>query len=212
MKDAPEDILKSLAGSYVLAGKDGQYQVAVEGKALILEADGQKAFSFLHSVEAVPPGRFDRLNMLMDKIIAANRAGNFEPQFEAYGGRVPLDRLRERWGEITGMIEGRNGRILRHEILGTARTTERDETVVRFICEKGAAERTYVWAADQEAKLLGMSMRGLPIRLRFVPVGGTDFASWDGGLRPSKPLRFEAGADGRMILKLGAEGLIAVRK
>lgn len=211
-KAVPEDSLKSLVGTYVLAEDGGRIVVAVEGRGLVLEPAGQKAFSLLHSVETVPPGRFERLNRLMDRIIAANRTGDFGPLVEAYGGRVPVDRIRERWLEITGTIEERNGRILRHEILGTARTTERDETVVRFVCEKGSAERTYVWAADQEASLMGMSMRGLPVRLRFVPEGGTAFASWDGGLRPSKRLRFEQDTDGKMTLKLGAEGPAAVRK
>lgn len=212
VREIPEGSLPSFCGDYELAGKDGRFRVSVEGEGLALEPQGWKAFSALHSVSAIDAARCERLNRLLDKIVAANRAANFKLQFKAYGGRVPLERLKERWQEITGEIEAVNGPILRHEILGTARTTERDETVVRFIGERGNAERTYVWAMDREASLLGMSVRGLSVRLHFVPVGGMEFASWDGGLRPSKRLRFTAQPGGGMTLQLGEVGLPAMRK
>ena len=196
--------LRPLAGTYRLPGDAGAFRLTLEGDALAIEAEGRSAFALLHSVRDAEPGRFEALDGLMDQIISANMKGDFAPQFKAYGRRVPLDRLKTRWAEVTKEIEDGNGDILRHEVLGTARTGDRDETVVRFHCRRGAADRTYVWDLGEEGRLQGMSMRGLALHLRLYPSGEREFFTWDGGLRPPKPVRFETGADGQMRLTAGA--------
>jgi hypothetical protein len=210
--DVGEAALKSLAGTYSVEGDAGRLRLIVDGKALFVEAEGWKAFSLLHSVRVAEEGRLERLGRLMDTIIAGNRAGDFAPLFKAYGGRMSLERLKDRWGEVTKAIENDRGRILKHEILGSARTRDRDETVVRFICENGAVERTYVWDIREEGRLLGMSVRGLAVRLRLFPSGDRDFFSWDGGIRPPKLFHFEAGTDGLMSLRFGESRVFAARK
>lgn len=212
--EVPEAVLAAFEGSYRLSGNEGVFRVKREGKALMLEPEGQAAFSQLHSTQPLDPKRRDELNRLMDKALTACRAGNFTPLFEAYGGQAPLDLLKNRWQELVVQMEKDNGRLQGEAILGTARTAERDETVVRFIYEKGTAERTYVWSLEEKPRLQGVSRRGLKSRLQFLPESGTEFASWDGGLRPSKPLRFEKDPTGRLHLRLGSGGLLveAVRE
>jgi CubicO group peptidase (beta-lactamase class C family) len=202
--------LEVLAGSYELTGGAGSFRLTLDGGALHIEAEGRRAFSRLHSVREAEQGRFEKLDRLLDQIIAANRKGDFAPQFKAYGGRVPMERLKDRWAEVTEEIENGRGRLLRHEILGTARTEDRDETVVRFHCEQGAVDRTYVWDIEAEGRLRGMSMRGLAVRLRLYPSGEREFFTWDGGVRPPKVVRFETGKDGRPQLRLGEA--VAVRR
>ncbi len=212
--DAPESGLAPLEGIYHMAGNDGVFRVKRDGKALALEADGPAAFTVLHSVQALDPGRREELGRRLDKAVTAARTGDFRPLFEAYGGKAPLDLLKSHWQEFIEQAEKENGRLRKHEILGTARTAERDETVVRLVFENGTVERTYVWSFEEKPLVQGVSVRGLKTRLPFLPESATEFASWDGGFRPSKPLRFERDAGGRLRLRLGAgdQSVEAVRK
>lgn len=209
--------LKAFAGTYrlpeELSLEVGAFILTTDGNALFIEAKGQKAFAVLNSVRDAEPGRLETLSRLMDKIISANRKGDFAPLFKAYGGRIPMDRLKERWGEVTREIEDERGPIVGYEVLGTARTEDRDETVVRFRCEHGTVDRTYVWDLKEEGRLLGMSMRGLAVRLRLYPFGEREFFTWDGGIRPPKLIHFEAGtaANGRLELRIGEAKEAAVR-
>jgi hypothetical protein len=212
MVELPTTALAALAGTYKLPDGAGAFRLAMDEGALFIEAEGRRAFAMLHSVRDAEPGRLDKLDRLMDAIVTANRAGDLKPWFEAYGGNVPMERLETRWPEIVKEIEDARGRLLRHEVLGSARTLGRDETVVRFHCERGAFDLTYVWDVESEGRLLGMSMRGLAIRLRLHPSGERELFTWDGGLRPPKIVRLaESGPGSRMSLTLGDAGIAAVR-
>jgi CubicO group peptidase (beta-lactamase class C family) len=209
--------LKAFVGTYRLPGQSGRdagaYTLTEDGTGLFIEAQGQNAFDALNSVRDAEPGRLETLSRLMDKIISASRKGDFAPLFNAYAGRVPVNRLKQRWGEVTQEIEDGRGRILHHEVLGTARTVDRDETVVRFQCQHGAADRTYVWDLKEEGRLLGMSMRGLAVRLRLYPSGEGEFFTWDGGVRPPKLVRIgvSKAMGGRLEIRIGEAKEVAVR-
>ena len=195
--DVAEAALAAFVGTYGLEGEKagaravgamgakGQeangFRVTQEGGALFIEAEGGRAFDALNSVREAEPGRLDKLTRLTDRIIAGNLEGGFAPLFKAYGGKVPIDRLKASWAESFAALEKDQGRFLRYEILGTARTEERDETVVRLFFEKGPVDLTYVWDLDVEGRLLGRSMRGLRVRMRLYPSGERDFFTWDGG-------------------------------
>jgi CubicO group peptidase (beta-lactamase class C family) len=202
--------LEALAGRYGLPGGQGAYVITPGDGALFIEAEGRAAFAHLHSVREAPPGRLDRLSGLMEKIAASNLKGDFGPLTEAYGGEVKIGRLRASWAEATRALADEHGRILRIGVLGTARTQERDETVVRFECENGRADWTYVWDLETEGRLLGRSVRGLAVRLRLYPSGRSDFFTWDGGIRPPKAVHIEP-ADGRLRLTIDGSADPAVR-
>jgi CubicO group peptidase (beta-lactamase class C family) len=209
--DLDEAALAALAGTYRLPGDGGGYRLTMDGGALFIEAEGSKAFTVLNSVREAEPGRLDKLSRLTGQIITGNRKGDFAPLFKAYKGRSPIERLKERWADVTQMIEKDLGPILRHEVLGTARTQDRDETVVRFHCEKGSTDMTYVWDLKEEGRLLGRSDRGLAVRMRLYPSGERDLFTWDGGIRPPKLVHFELGADGKPGLRIGDAKDLAVR-
>ncbi len=209
--DLDKAALGALVGTYRLPGDGGSFRLVMDGKALFIEAAGRKAFALLNSVREAEPGRLEKLDRLMDEIISGNIAGNFSPLFKAYSGKMPIERLKARWTEVTRAIEEDHGRILRFEVLGTARTQDRDETVVRFFCEKDSVEMTYVWDLKEEGRLLGRSERGLTVRLGLIPSGERDFFTWDGGIRPPKAVHFEKAPDGKMGLKLGDTKNVAVR-
>lgn len=208
--------LQTFAGTYRLAGDGGAFRVTfttianaprttASASGLFIEASGRHAFDVLNSVSPAPVGRLDKLTSLMERIIAANIKGDFEPLSSAYGGRIPTERLKARWAEVIRGIEESNGRVLRHEVLGSARTTERDETVVRFHCERGYVDRTWVWDLKVEGHLLGMSGRGLAVKQRLFPTGQRTFFTWDGGIRAPKLVRIDAGPDRQPQLVIGGE-------
>jgi len=206
--EVPGSVLAALDGVYQIGKDEGGFRIAREGNTLLVGPEGRKAFSLLHSVRPLDPKRGDELSRRIDKALTACRVGNFQPLYEAFGRKVSLDQLKNRWQESVSQLEGQFGRLRGHEVLGTARTIERDETVVRFIYEKGKSERTYVWSLDAKAVLKGTSRRGLKPQLRFFPVSEKEFASWDGGVRPSKPLLFDIDASGRLRLRLGSGDLL----
>jgi CubicO group peptidase (beta-lactamase class C family) len=210
--EIPESLLAPFEGTYQMNRDGDALRVAPDGKALIVEPEGQRAFSLLHSTQLLEPERQARLSGLMDKIMTACRAGDFSLLYKAYGGRVTIDHLKMRWREMVLQFEEKYGRLQGHKVLGTARTAERDETVVRFIYEKGKMERTYVWSLEAEPRLRGISMRGLKSQLRFLPVSEKEFASWDGGIRPSKSLRFDKDAAGHLELRIGLGDLLVEAK
>jgi len=204
--DLDEPALASLPGTYRLPRGAGEYVVTRDGKALFIEARGHGAFGLLNSVREAEPGRLETLNRLTAAIVDGNSKGDFGPIFKAYGGEVETDRLKESWAETVRTFGEAHGRVLRYEVLGTARTQDRDETVVRLLGEKGHADMTYVWDIEREGRLLGRSMRGLTVRLRLYPSGDRDFFTWDGGIRPPKTVRIEPGPDGKLRLTVvGAE-------
>jgi CubicO group peptidase (beta-lactamase class C family) len=205
--------LSALTGAYRWPGDPGEgFLLTLDGEALTIEAQGRKAFAVLNSVREAEPGRLEKLTSLTDQMVSGAREGDFAALFKAYRDRLPLERLKSRWAEATAEIEERNGRVLRHEVLGTARTEERDEAVVRFHCEKGSVDFTYVWDLEEEGRLLGRSVRGLKVRLRLYPSGERDFFTWDGGVRPPKKVHIEAAEGGKLSLTIvGAKAPAALK-
>ena len=204
--------LASFAGTYSLPAGAGAYRVSPDGQSLFIEAEGRKAFALLNSVRDAEPGRLDKLSKLMEGLIAANMKGDFIPLSKAYGGEVVPERLKARWADLMAESEKVRGRFQRFEVLGTARTQDRDETVIRFFCEKGSVDLTYVWDLKEEGRLRGRSVRGLTVRMRLYPSGERDFFTWDGGIRPPKLVHIEVGPDGKLSLALGHTNNTAVRK
>jgi CubicO group peptidase (beta-lactamase class C family) len=200
--------LLPLAGEYRLAG--GVLRFTVDGTTLLLEAEGQEAFARPHSTRSVDVDRAERLSARIDDIVTAYLAGDFGPVHHAYGGRASIERLRSGWQETLRAWEEEHGALRGHEILGSAMRPERDVTVVRFLFEHGHEDRAYVWDEAAEERLLGYSRRGLDAQLRFFPVAGGAYASWDRMTGSSKPLRIERHKDGSLGITLGV-GEDAVR-
>jgi CubicO group peptidase (beta-lactamase class C family) len=206
----PAAVLKTYAGTYRLSGEGGAYRVTLDGEALSIEAEGREAFARLNSVRDAESGRLDGLSNRIDGIVAASVRGDFLPLAQAYGGKVTPEILKTRWADAMAENEKTHGRFLRFEVLGSARTRKRDETVVRLHFERGSVYWTYVWDSEQDGRLLGRSSRSLNVRMRLYASGERDFFTWDGGVRPPKSARFE-NADGRLTLRIGESATPAAR-
>ncbi len=164
----------------------------------------------MHSSRPVDFDRAERFSRRIDGIVTAYLGGDFTPIFEAYGPRASIERLSGGWMEQLKGWEQAHGALRGHEILGSAMRPNRDITVVRFQFERGHVDRVYVWDMEAEERLLGVSRRGLDAKLRCLPVGEGEFASWDRMTGTSRPLRI--GGDGRLSLGDGDRAVHGLRR
>ena len=200
--DAAPDELASLAGDYNLADGPGALRVTVDGSTFLVEAEGWRAFAALHSMRPVDHNRADRLSRRLDEIVTAYIGGDFAPLYEAYRQVASIERLDRSWTERLDEWQQEYGELTGHEILGTAMRGGRDVTVVRFLFKGDHVDRAYVWSIEAEEHLRGYSRRGVDAQLRFYPVAGGGFASWDRMTAASMPLWFDHGEDGQLGLRL----------
>jgi hypothetical protein len=198
--------LDGFAGVYQLPDAMGALRLTAAEGRLLAEAEGQRAFTLLHSSREVDTARAARLADQMAAIATAALAGDFEPMRRARGDDVPVARLAERHAEWVAEQEPALGKIVGRDVLGTALQEGRDVTLVRFRFERGTADRAYVWNPDAEAQLWGISGRGMKSQVEFIPTGAGTFGSWDGGVSASRPLGFVRDADGRLRATLGGVG------
>jgi CubicO group peptidase (beta-lactamase class C family) len=199
--------LAAVAGEYAL-DPGGRLRFDARDGALVASPLDPAAFRVLLSTDPLDPARAGRLSQRIDALVGSCRKGDFGPLAAAYGGRVTMERLRERWNEEMDRLGREHGALRGHQVLGTARQGDRDVTVVRLELQRGEADWAYVWATDAREALRGRSVRGLEPRLRFEPTGPNTYGSWDGGLTPSRPLVFERTDDGGLRMRLG-EGATA---
>ena len=205
--------LAAVAGSYLLPGGAGAFRFSVSEGQLIGQADGPRAFTILHSTRSPDSARAARLSGLTDRIVEGATKGDFGPMRQARRDEVTEARLAQNHSAWVAEQEAALGKLTGHEVLGTALQDDRDMVVVRYRFERGVAERAYVWDRAAEARLLGVSFRGLQTSARLVPTGTGAFATWDGGLTSSKPVTFMKGQGERMHVTVGGMegGTSAVR-
>ena len=206
---ASEERLRVLEGVYRLAGGAGSIRLTAAGERLMPEADGRDAFAWLHSTRAVDPGRSARLSRTLQAVLEAALQGDVEPMHRARGDEVPAAELARQFASWREQAEAARGPLHGVEVLGTALQEGRDIALARYRFERGTLDRAYVFDPEREGRLQGVSMRGMRPPLVFVPVGEDRFASWDGGVSPSRPLVFARDARGHTTLTLG-EGTGAV--
>jgi len=178
-------------------------EVSQSGGELALEARGTAAFARLHSTRKPDLAMCEQLSRRMETIMTSLLKRNFGPIHKAYGGEVPLERLKAIWNERLDGFEREFGAIRGHEVLGTAAEDERDVTLVRIRFERGALDRLFVWSPVKPEKLLGISQRGNNSPVRCVPVAGGRFATWNAASGASISVRFDRDGSGRRRIRIG---------
>ena len=208
--------VSSLLGTYVVseaassatAATAAVFSVQVDGDALAIETSTWRDFS---RVYGAAPGDLDRLeaqSRSVDALVTAMLRGDYAPLHAAYGGRVPIETLRERGEARLRADADRFGELRAHRTLGTLITHEGSMTFVRFEHERGVHHRRYVWSMD--GTLRGLSgRRQAPPRFHRTPQGA--FVSFEIGT-PATRLVF-SDADGGVLLRFGPpEASYAARK
>jgi hypothetical protein len=195
--------LTAIAGTYRLDDSNSFDVRTQEGKILIVP-HGRKSLGLLHSKRPIDYDRCERLSSRMDTIVAALLVGDFDPIFEAYNRKVPLERIQNSWRERRGEWEQVNGALERHEVLGAVHQESRDLVLVRFYFDRGTADRAYVWSMEETPTLLGSSVRGLDPVLHCIGVEGGGFSSWDPNSGDNRPFQIEDIGD-RHHMRFGPE-------
>ena len=116
-----------------------------------------------------------------------------------------MERLEDGWRNRRAALEEEYGPMNGHRVLGTAFRDGRDVTLLRIECERGHADRAYVWDPESESTLLGVSVRGLDPALHVYPLEGGGYASWDSRSGASVRLDFAPAGDGAVDMTIGAD-------
>ncbi len=206
--DVPAATLASLAGTYS-GESQARFEVSSDGKTLRVLPTNRTAFDRLYSPTG-DAGLIAKRAADTERMLAAGLAGDFQPLHTAYGGTVPIERLRDSFaGRMRDQVE-RLGPFVRIEVVGTAAAEEgRHRVPVRFVHEKGEVLISYAWAGGEAGKLLGVDRRPFDPALRLFPLGQGRFASWDSVTAASLTARFVPRPEGAMALELGSEGKVA---
>lgn len=190
--------LTPLAGEWTFAG-GGRLRATVVDDALRVEPLDAAGFGRLMSNEPLSPqtiARHGERTRGIEEAVRALLTGDLAPLHRLYGETpVTRERLEEAWGgRLAGFVE-RHGPSRGIEVLGTALRDGRDETLVRFLGERGGETVAFVWSpADDGGGLRGISIRGTPAPLDFRPEASGGLAAWEPSRGSALRLRAEGTA------------------
>jgi hypothetical protein len=184
------------------------------GGALTIDPDGPEAYSALFSAPApesdsIGPAadaraRLERLNARSRAIVEGLSKKDYGPIAEAFGPRMPRERIERMESAMWANREARLGAFRSVKPVGTARTEGGDyATLVQVQHERGPGWLVYMWNGDA---LVGIDALENPPSPRFVPVTSTpaltEFAGWSIQNGSSGRIRFEAAGEAQ-VLRVG---------
>jgi CubicO group peptidase (beta-lactamase class C family) len=183
----PESEMAKYAGTYKLP-TGGELDVTAGDSRLRISGKGKDAFLLLMSNDAGDEKALDALSQKTASIIQKSAEGVYEPLYEAFAGRLPLDRIKTMETEMWEMRKSRFGKFENVEILGTVPSLEGGATYARVHFERGEPLLIYSWGKNV---LQGIqAVPGLPENT-FRPVSSTAFLKFD--IRTSAAARIEVG-------------------
>jgi len=183
----PASEMAKYAGTYKLP-TGGELDVTADDSRLRISGKGKDAFLLLMSNDAGDEKALDALSQKTASIIQKSAEGVYEPLYEAFAGRLPLDRIKTMETEMWEMRKSRFGKFENVEILGTVPSLEGGATYARVHFERGAPLLLYSWGKNV---LQGIQAApGLPENT-FRPVSSTAFLKFD--IRTSAAARIEVG-------------------
>jgi CubicO group peptidase (beta-lactamase class C family) len=188
--DAKE--LAKYTGAYELPS-GAKFNVKIEQGGLFVSAEGQDAFGLLMGADVDNPkykDLSDRTAAIVEKVVK----GDYQALHQAFGGRVPLERIQERqkrmWQEMQDMF----GPYQNFRVIGTVPFEGDATTFVQYEFAKGTETIQYIWGPQG---LMGIRVPAIPVKSRFLPRTATEFVGYDIGLARLSRLQFkldEAGA------------------
>jgi len=182
--------LENVAGIYTIEGGES-IDIAMDGNAVRVHPHGWRAFAIVHSLPGEDVDMLADLSGKIDGIVGAYIGGDFQPLYEAYDGKAPIERLKEGFENRQRQREEEYGPFQGYDVLGTGTGDEYHFTLVRFRYEHDSILRTYVWERGGKQELLGMTPRRMDPTCRFYPVAGGKFQSWEPAFGTSVSARFD---------------------
>ncbi|MDH3198609.1 MAG: beta-lactamase family protein [Candidatus Krumholzibacteria bacterium] len=189
--------LDAWAGKYETSGGEG-FEIRAVAGSLRIEPRGWAAYASLHAPPGADTEALAEKSGEIDRIVSAYTQGDYGPLFAAYGEKVPIDELREKYEARERMRTEKFGAFQGYEVLGTAPYREYLFTVVRFRYARGDLTPAYAWDPG-DGRLLGVVMRPVDTTRRLYPAAGGGFVSWDADSGTSYPVSLESTAQGAVI-------------
>jgi CubicO group peptidase (beta-lactamase class C family) len=170
------DALAARAGTYRLAD-GGAVAVAVKDGRLAFTADGAAAMAALLGEASVDAPRAASFKQRSRTLLEESRKGNVAPIHEAFGGGIPLARIRTNEAERWKDAEAAHGAFRGTTVLAAFPAREGAIAVlVRLDFERGAAYRQLVW---EQGRLAGIRVLDAPPAAVLTPTGPDTAASFD---------------------------------
>ena len=168
------------------------------------------AFALVNGL--APPGspRFAELEKRTQAAVEASAKGEYALMQAAFGGAMPLERVREQESGMWQRRRERFGEFRGAELVGTARRGPGIAVHVRMQFERGTQVMWYVWDNGQ---LMGVRVMDAMPEVAFYPTSATEFTTFS-VRQPSVQLKFvvdEKGAASAVKVSSG-EGEVSARK
>jgi hypothetical protein len=165
--------LARVAGTYALASGE-KVEVSVAGDRLKVSAEGA-AFAMVNGLAPAGSARFAEMEKRTKAAVEASAKGEYAAMHAAFGGDLPLERVREQESGMWTRRRGRFGEFRGAEILGTARSGPGIGVNVRLTFERGTQIVRYVWGPE---RLLGVRVLDTMPEVAFFPTSATEFTTF----------------------------------
>ncbi len=186
-------VLQRYAGTYALPS-GAKFIASANGGRLALQADGQDAFSLLLAGEQVDSKVAGDLNERSAAIVREGAKGDYRPVHEAFGGRMPLERVQAMEGEMWNQRRAMFGAYKDCQALGTVPMPNGAlTTTVRLTFAQRSATSKFLW---RNGVLAGIDAEPMATPETLVPVSETEFVSYELGSPTSVQVRFEVSPEG----------------
>jgi CubicO group peptidase (beta-lactamase class C family) len=195
--------LARMAGTYTLDSGE-KVEVRVAGDRLKVSAAGA-AFAMVNGLAPAGSARFAEMEKRTKAAVEASAKGEYVLMHAAFGGEMPLERVREQETEMWTRRRGRFGEFRGAEVLGTARSGPGTGVNVRLTFERGTQVVRYMWGPE---RLMGVRVMDQMPEVAFFPTSATEFTTFS--LREAVGVRLRFAVEAVRIA--GESGEIGARK
>lgn len=174
--DLTKPELEQLAGEYRFPDGD-TVTLEVEGGGLKLSSTGSGLTARLAGL--TPAGQGDErakdVEARTKAALEASARGDYQPIFEAFGGRLPIDSIAEQEKEMWDMRRRRFGEFLGVEIIGSSSGPRRAvEAWIR--CKEGSPRIRFLWEGNE---LAGIRMVQAQSSVTLFPTSPSRFVRFE---------------------------------
>ncbi len=194
--------LARVAGTYALESGE-KVEVSVAGNRLKVAAAGA-AFAMVNGLSPAGSAQFADLEKRTKAAVEASAKGEYALMHAAFGGEMPIERVREQESGMWQRRRGRFGEFRGAEIMGTARSGPGTGVNVRLTFERGAQVVRYVW---DDGQLMGVRVLDQMPEVAFFPTSETEYTTFSVRQPVSVRLNFTVNEKGvATAVKIAGEG------
>jgi|GEM_PF-254438 len=189
----PSGTAAKLTGNYKTEA-GGSLSVTAAGNGIKVSANDPAGLRALYGASDRQTERYKTFEARTLAIVEGSMKGDYAALHEAFGRRMPIERLAEMEKRMLNNQSGRFGAYKSFAVIGSTPESQGDVgVVVRFDFERGSFYRQYTWVPRG---LDGVRPLSGPPSLSFVPVSPTEFASYDITSGDIARVKFEISASG----------------